>query len=50
MSISYETLAHRIDELHFELSLFSNEITYLRNRVLYLDEKVFQSTEDKNSI
>lgn len=43
MSVSYDRLTKRIDDLIFELSLINSELNALRKRI-YLLEKYFNNT------
>lgn len=38
MSVSYDRLAKRIDDLIFELSLINSELNELRKRICLLEE------------
>ena len=38
MSVSYDRLADRIDELNFELSLINSELNELRKRICSLEQ------------
>lgn len=39
MSVSYDRLAQRIDDLIFELSLINSELNELRKRICLLEKK-----------
>ena len=47
MSVSYDRLAERIDDLIFELSLINSELNELRKRICLL-EKSFLSLQKNN--
>ena len=38
MSVSYDRLAERIDDLIFELSLINSELNELRKRICYIEQ------------
>ena len=41
MSVSYDRLAERIDDLIFELSLINSELNDLRKEVLYTRKRLY---------
>ena len=43
MSVSYDRLAERIDELIFELSLINSELNELRKRICLLEKSSITS-------
>ena len=45
MSVSYDRLAERIDDLIFELSLINSELNELRKRIYLLEKDSFNSTK-----
>ncbi len=45
MSVSYDRLAERIDDLIFELSLINSELNELRKRICLLEEDFINSTK-----
>lgn len=45
MSVSYDRLAERIDDLIFELSLINSELNELRKRIYLLEKDSINSTK-----
>ena len=45
MSVSYDRLAERIDDLIFELSLINSELNESRKRICLLEKDSFNSTK-----
>lgn len=45
MSVSYDRLSERIDDLIFELSLINSELNELRKRICLLEKTYINSTK-----